>query len=236
MVSANPGNQGDALSVPWIDIVQFVRQLSHDLRNHLNAIELQSAYIGELTADAEIKTEIKRLREALSGLTTILQKLSAGLGQIRTEVMPYGGADFIEDLRKKVVTDFPRESTAISWDVHLRGAALEIDPQLLQQAFIELFNNAFRHERGKGPLTVAAKIDNDRFVFTLREPKSRFELSTENWGREPLRKISPGHYGLGLNLARIIVEAHGGKLRAHYDPTESVLVTTITLPLSAKES
>ncbi len=236
MVSANPGNQGDALSVPWIDIVQFVRQLSHDLRNHLNAIELQSAYIGELTADAEIKTEIKRLREALSGLTTILQKLSAGLGQIRTEVMPYGGADFIEDLRKKVVTDFPRESTAISWDVHLRGAALEIDPQLLQQAFIELFNNAFRHERGKGPLTVTAKIDNDRFVFTLREPKSRFELSTENWGREPLRKISPGHYGLGLNLARIIVEAHGGKLRAHYDPTESVLVTTITLPLSAKES
>ncbi len=236
MVSANPGNQGDALSVPWIDIVQFVRQLSHDLRNHLNAIELQSAYIGELTADAEIKTEIKRLREALSGLTTILQKLSAGLGQIRTEVMPYGGADFIEDLRKKVVTDFPRESTAISWDVHLRGAALEIDPQLLQQAFIELFNNAFRHERGKGPLTVTAKIDNDRFVFTLCEPKSRFELSTENWGREPLRKISPGHYGLGLNLARIIVEAHGGKLRAHYDPTESVLVTTITLPLSAKES
>ena len=236
MVSANPGNQGDALSVPWIDIVQFVRQLSHDLRNHLNAIELQSAYIGELTADAEIKTEIKRLREALSGLTTILQKLSAGLGQIRTEVMPYGGADFIEDLRKKVVTDFPRESTAISWDVHLRGAALEIDPQLLQQAFIELFNNAFRHERGKGPLTVTAKIDNDRFVFTLREPKSRFELSTENWGREPLRKISPGHYGLGLNLARIIVKAHGGKLRAHYDPTESVLVTTITLPLSAKES
>ena len=236
MVSANPGNQGDALSVPWIDIVQFVRQLSHDLRNHLNAIELQSAYIGELTADAEIKTEIKRLREALSALTTILQKLSAGLGQIRTEVMPYGGADFIEDLRKKVVTDFPRESTAISWDVHLRGAALEIDPQLLQQAFIELFNNAFRHERGKGPLTVTAKIDNDRFVFTLCEPKSRFELSTENWGREPLRKISPGHYGLGLNLARIIVEAHGGELRAHYDPTESVLVTTITLPLSAKES
>ena len=149
MVSADPRNQGDALSVPWIDIVQFVRQLSHDLRNHLNAIELQSAYIGELTADAEIKTEIKRLREALSGLTTILQKLSAGLGQIRTEVMPYGGADFIEDLRKKVVTDFPRESTAISWDVHLRGAALEIDPQLLQQAFIELFNNAFRHGKDR---------------------------------------------------------------------------------------
>ena len=235
MASAGPENQGDSLSVPWIDIVRFVRQLSHDLRNHLNAAELQSAYIGELTADAEIKAEIKRLREALSGPTTLLQKLSAGLGQIKTEFMPYGGADFIEDLRKKVATDFPRESAAIRWDIHLRGATLEVDPQLLQQAFIELFNNAFQHERGKSTLGVTARIDNDRFVFTLREPKARFELSTENWGRKPLREISPGHYGLGLNLARIIVEAHGGKLRAHYDPTESVLVTTITLPLSAKK-
>lgn len=234
MESAASENETDSLSVPWIDIVRFVRQLSHDLRNHLNAAELQSAYIGELTADAELKAEIKRLRETLSGLTTILQKLSAGLGQIKTEFMPYGGADFIEDLRKKVANDFPKESAAINWDVQLSGATLDIDPQLLQQALIELFNNAFRHERGKGTLVATAKIDNDRFVFTLREPKSRFESSTENWGREPLRKISPGHYGLGLNLARVIVETHGGKLRAHYDPTESVLVTAITLPLSAK--
>ena len=36
----------DSLTVPWSDTVRFVRQLSHDLRNDLNAIELQSAYIG----------------------------------------------------------------------------------------------------------------------------------------------------------------------------------------------
>ena len=46
-------------------MVHFVRQLSHDLRNDLNAIELQSAYIGELTQDQELTTEIKRLREVV---------------------------------------------------------------------------------------------------------------------------------------------------------------------------
>jgi len=236
MASAGPENQSDLLSAPWIDIARFVRQLSHDLRNHLNAAELQGAYIGELTADADLKDEIIRLRETISELSTILQKLSAGLGQIKTEFMPYGGAEFIEDLRKKIATDFAKESAAIGWDVQLSGAMLNVDPQLLQQALIELFSNAFRHERGEGTLGATAKIDNDQFVFMLREPKSRFELSTENWGREPLRKISPGHYGLGLNRARVIVEAHSGKLRAYYDSTESVLVTTITLPLSAKPS
>lgn len=226
----------DSLSVSWTDIVRFVRQLSHDLRNHLNAAELQAVYISELTGDAELKTEIKRLRATIAGLGAILQKLLADLGQIKPSLMPYRAVDFVEDLRQKFAHDFPQESAAVNWDVQPGDAALNVDPQLLQQALLELFANAFQHQRGQGPLAATAKIDNDRFVFTLREPKAGFELSTENWGREPLRKISQGHYGLGLNRVRVIVEAHGGELHAHYDPTESVLLTTITLPLSAEPS
>ena len=226
----------DSLSVSWTDNVRFVRQLSHDLRNHLNAAELQAVYISELTGDAELKTEIKRLRATIAGLGAILQKLSADLGQIKPSLMPYRAVDFVEDLRQKVAHDFPQESAAVDWEVQPGDAALNVDPQLLQQALLELFANALQHQRGQGPLAATAKIDNDRFVFTLRESKARFELSTENWGHEPLRKISQGHYGLGLNRVRIIVEAHGGELHAHYDPTESVLLTTITLPLSAEPS
>jgi len=226
----------DSLSVSWTDIIRFVRQLSHDLRNHLNAAELQAVYIGELTGDAELKTEVKKFRATIAGLGTILQKLSADLGQIKPSFMPYRAVDFVEDLRQKFAHDFPQESAAVNWDVQPGDAALNVDPQLLQQALLELFANAFQHERGQGQLAATAKIDNDRFVFTLREPKARIELSTENWGREPLRKISQGHYGLGLNRVHVIVEAHGGELHARYDPTESVLLTTITLPLSAEPS
>ena len=236
MGTAASEDQTDSLSASWTDIVRFVRQLSHDLRNHLNAAELQAVYISELTGDAELKTEIKRLRATIAGLGAILQKLSADLGQIKPSLMPYRAVDFVEDLRQKFAHDFPHESAAVNWDVQPGDAALNVDPQLLQQALLELFANAFQHQRGQGPLAATAKIDNDRFVFTLREPKAGFELSTENWGREPLRKISQGHYGLGLNRVRVIVEAHGGELHAHYDPTESVLLTTITLPLSAEPS
>ena len=65
--------------VSWTDFVRFVRQLSHDLRNHLNAAELQSAYLGELAPDEEMKTEIKRLRQMMSELSGVLQKLSANV-------------------------------------------------------------------------------------------------------------------------------------------------------------
>ena len=38
-------DENESLSVSWNDVTRFIRQLSHDLRNNLNAIELQSAYI-----------------------------------------------------------------------------------------------------------------------------------------------------------------------------------------------
>jgi K+-sensing histidine kinase KdpD len=232
MADATPENQSDLLSVPWSDTVRFIRQLSHDLRNHLNAIELQSAYISELEENAELKGEIKRLREMISGMTSFLQKLSRGLGDVRPDRISYRASDFIEDLRKKIAQEFPDKSNEIAWNVQADDAVLDIDPQLLQQAFTELFGNAFQHDRGDGELVVTGRIDKNQFVFTLGEPKTRFELSTKNWGREPLRKISEGHYGFGLNRVRVIIEAHDGEMHAQFDSKGSILVTTISLPLS----
>ena len=40
------------IQVSMPDVVKFVRQLAHDLRNHLNAAELQSAYLDEIAEDA----------------------------------------------------------------------------------------------------------------------------------------------------------------------------------------
>jgi K+-sensing histidine kinase KdpD len=229
-------NRKNSDSVPWSDTIRFVRQLGHDLRNDLNAIELQSAYIGELEEKEELRSEIKRLREMVAGLASTLQRLSRAVGHVKPNLIPYRAIDFIEDLRKTIEHDFQKESSEITWEIQLRDVTLNVDPQFLQEAFTELFANAFRHDRGKGALLAGAKIDKNRFLFTLHEPKTRFELSTQNWAREPLRKISQRHYGLGLNRVRAIVEAHGGKLHAQYDPNISALITTLALPVSGESS
>ncbi len=236
MAEPSPEDPSDSLSVPWLDVVRFIRQLGHDLRNHLNAIELQSAYVSELEGDPKLKGELNRLREMISGLTSILQKVSVALGEVKPSLISYQASDFVEDLRKKIAQKFPNEKSEINWGVQPGNAVLNIDPQLLQEAIIELFANAFCHERGKDALAAEVRIDKDRFLFTLQEPKNRFELSTKNWGREPLRKVGHGHYGLGLNRVRTIVEAHGGELHAQYDPKSSALVTALILPLSREKA
>jgi K+-sensing histidine kinase KdpD len=224
----------DVSNVAWSDVVHLIRQLSHDLRNHLNAIELQSAYISELERDDELKGEIKRLRVMISGLTSTLQSLSNAVSVVKPNLISYPAADFVEDLREKINRAFSGETAEINWNVQLGDAMLSVDPQLLQETFIELFANAFRHNRGKGVLVATAKIDNNQFLFTLEEPKARFDLPTVNWGREPLRKISQGHYGLGLNRVRAIVQAHGGELYAQHDPEHSTLITRLSLPAFAR--
>ena len=215
-------------SVQWNEVVRFVRQLSHDLRNHLNAVELQSAFLIELAQDSEQKAEIQRLRGMIGELTGALQKLTTSIAAVRLTEMPYKAAELVEDVQQKVAAEFPTEKASVEWKNEVGDEQLSIDPQLLPQAFVELFANAFKHDRGSGAISAGARIDHGKFVFTVREPKTKFEQSTENWGR-PLQRISQGHYGLGLQRARAILEAHRGALQVRYDAPS--LITTIELPL-----
>ena len=226
----------DSLTVPWSDMVRFVRQLSHDLRNDLNAIELQSAYIGELAQDQELTSEIKRLREVVSGMNSTLQLLSKAVGEVTPNVVCYPAGEFLTDMRTQIERNFPKEDDEVTWDVQLQDQILNVDPQLFQEVFVELFANAFQHDRGNGALVARATISDGTFVFSLQESKAVFSSDTRNWGREPLRNIRQRHYGLGLNRIRAIIEAHGGELQAQYDPKAATLVSIMALPMSSRQS
>ena len=230
---ASPDSNPNAdIQVSMPDVVKFVRQLAHDLRNDLNAAELQSAYLIEIAEAGELKDEIKRLRGMISQVGANLQGVTVALGQPRLTAMPYSASDFIEDLRQKLQSTDQERSARVQWDVQIDQTELEIDPQLLLPAFLELFANAFRHGPADGAISATARTENGRFVFSLAEPNQAFTRSTENWGREPLRTVSQGHYGLGLHRTRGIIEAHGGELKARYEQESSSLITTVILPVA----
>jgi K+-sensing histidine kinase KdpD len=240
-MSSKEESPSELPSVAWPDVVKFIRQLGHDIRNNLNAVELQSAYLGELANEHELKGEVQRLREMVSELGSGLQKLSAALSQTTPALIDYDAADFVEDLKQKLAKDFPNHADKINWDVQLKNEKLEVDAPMAQQALMELFANAFQNERTLKSIAAKVYIDppsrssraagNGCFVFELHETKTKFELPTDNWGREPLRHMSHGHYGLGLNRTRVTAEAHGGTFGANYEAAASMLVTKLTLPI-----
>ena len=218
--------------IPWPDVTKFIGQLSHDLRNHLNGIGLSTACLDGIVDDPDAKADIKRLREMTADLGAHLQKLSNRLGNIQPQTIPYPAADFVEDLRAKLTLAQPEQSAAIEWNTSLGQEMLEIDPQILMEAFVELLTNADLHGRGQGPLVFGAHAHNGTVEFILREPKTSFNGPTDDWGTRPLQHIGKEHYGLGLFRARRIFEAHDAQYRVHFDPATSTLETNVSLPAS----
>jgi len=231
-------NEGDSnaggtdQNVSWENFVKFVRQLSHDLRNQLNAAELQSALISELTTDEELKSEARRLREMVSQLGITLQGLSTLVAEPRPTLLSYPVQDFITDLQKKIGQEFPEKESMVKWDISSPGATLNIDPQLTEWAAMELFRNAFRHDTAGDELQAKASVADRRFTLCICEPKAREIDPTQLM--QPLERVSHGHYSLGLRRARNIVAAHGGELTSSFDSGSRMLITTFSLPCSAE--
>lgn len=222
----------NAIHVAWDDFVRFFRQLSHDVRNHLNAAELQAAYLSEIAENPELKEEVKRLREMVAAVSKSLQQVGSRITPVNPTRIPYRCADLIEDVRQKLGS----MGDGIEWDVRLEAETVEIDPQLLQDAIVELFQNAARYREGDATVSATARIHKDQFELIIRESKNHLDGDTKNWGRTPMHTVGRGHYGLGLNRVRMIVEAHGGRFTAEHDQQLSALISRIVLPLVQQSS
>ena len=221
-------------NISWPQVTKFIGQLNHDLRNHLNALGLQAAFLEETIEEPGAKAESRRLREMTDEICLQLRKLSAVLGKVDLQTMPYPAAEFAEDLRNRLSVKQSGEPIDVNWRISLGKEMLEVDPQLLPEAFMELFVNAEAHGRGESPLVFEIRAVDNAIEFSLREPKAEFGGTTENWGKQPLQHLRSGHYGLGLFRARSIFEAHHAHYRAHFDPAASLLFTIVSLPTKSE--
>ena len=100
----------DSPSVPWSDAIRFIRQLSHDLRNDLNAIELQSAYIAELEKNEELQRRDQTFaRNGLTYWPRLYNGFPEHVGEVKPNLISYRATDLMEDLRRKDRPRFPKE-------------------------------------------------------------------------------------------------------------------------------
>ena len=220
------------LSVPWARIEQFVGQFTHDVRNGLNALELQLTLLGEISANAEVIAEVKAIRNTLMDVTRQLQLVKAFTGPILPHLLSYPAKDFFEDLRDRFGRLHPDAAGKVAWKIATGDVALEVDPELSLSALLELLANAI-HFGGESPAIslLAEAPAAGGITVTLRESHSQPPaVAAGDWGRTPLLTTRRGAYGLGLFRVRRIIEAQGGTLRADYSAANNVLTTMISLP------
>ncbi len=220
------------VDVPFQRVSTFVRQVTHDVRNSLNAMELQAAYVLELVDDPEAVEEIRRLRTQIQQSARTLQALSAHFWLPQPSLIEYSAAIFAEDFRDRLAKKYPERAPCVQWTVEVGNESISTDIELIFAALAEVFSNAFHFSEKDGTITARAFSKNGQFVIELQESRSSAPESPEKWGAEPFVSTRRGAYGLGLFRTRMILAAHGGDLQYSYDPGSGLLTARISLPLA----
>jgi signal transduction histidine kinase len=199
---------------------ELVANVSHELRTPIAALRarLENLADGVETPDAEAVAAMLKATERLSQLVDQLLELS----QFESGAIRLDRQDF---LAAEVVGAAVAEISPVGSNVRIvaeldEGLTVTGDPEQIHEVLTNLLTNAVRHSPVGGEVRVRG-APSARGV--------RFEVSDEGTGVPPgeierifdrfyrvdaARGSNSGGAGLGLAIARSIVELHGGSIRA----------------------
>lgn len=221
----------ESLPVNWRDVVGFVRQLTHDIRNDLNVLELEIALMDDpQDLKADRGRDFAGMRTALQSAASRLRLLAGQVGPVTLREMSTQVGTLLEVAREKIDKIHPGGSAA-KWIDQSNDLTFTGDLPLLVDAVVEVVENGIEFREQKSPIGVTARHVGHSIRIEVSEPKGRAPSGLDRWGLSPLAHVRRGHYGLGLFYAESIVAAHCGAVERVFDPQSSVLTTSLIWPV-----
>jgi PAS domain S-box-containing protein len=225
---------------------EFIATLAHELRNPLAPLR---AALQVMRKASDSATSVEQLREVMERqlgqlvhlVNDLLDIARVNSGQMTLQKERIA---LQEILRLAVEASEPLRTTtknALTLDLPAAPLYLEADTTRLTQVFTNILNNAAQYSAAGGPISVRVesaesqvRIDiADAGVGIAREALNRiFDMFTRV-GRDA--KNTHAGLGIGLNLARRVVEMHDGQLVAKSEGLGRGSHFLITLPLSDLE-
>jgi signal transduction histidine kinase len=221
------------------EVRRFTADAAHELRSPLAAVmgRLEVA-LRHPRSEAELRDEMGGALEDLGRVNRLVESLltlaraDAGAlapGREPVELGPLA-AEIVERDRPLAEERAVRLTLVIDREARTRGS-----PQLLARALGNLVDNAILHGRGGGAVIVRVGAADGRARLAVEDdgpgiPEAARARLFERFFRGDAARGPRGGYGLGLSLARRIVEAHGGTLGYAPAPAAPGSVFTIELP------
>ena len=182
--------------------------VSHELKTPLAAI---SAALQQPQPDrAELRQAVGRLTRTVDHLLDAT-RLESGLLQPVREWCDPG------EMLRDAIAQAPLKEKVIKLNVAPDLPAVSVDARLLEQALISVLANAALHGASKEPIEISVARDDSMMVFSVADRGPGLVTGEENKVFEKFYRrpgTAPGGLGLGLWIARQLVEAHGGQITA----------------------
>lgn len=211
---------------------RFISDAGHELKTPLAVISANSELLRREIGESEWLSNIDYENGRMSDLVKQLLMLSrAEQGEIFREET---------DLSQLVNGELlPLESLAFEKGVRIEsaiapGLKLEGNAGQLRQLVSILLDNALSHGCGE-EIRLALVREKHNAVLTVSNaagemsPEQLSHLFDRFYRMDEARSGAEPHYGLGLSIAKAIVNAHGGEIRGEYK--EGKAIFTVSLPL-----
>jgi two-component system, OmpR family, sensor histidine kinase BaeS len=217
----------------------MVADIAHDLRTPLAVMrsELEAMQDGIRTPDEagldRLHSEVLLLSRLVDDLRTLSLAESGGmkLELKETALQPFLGA-VLESFSPRATS----ASIALKLEVIPPDLKARIDETQITRVLNNLLENALKHS-GTKQITVSATLEPEFVHVSIRDygkglSNENLERAFERFYRGDASRTrgTDGSSGLGLAIARAIVEAHHGKLEAGNHP-DGGAVFTILLPI-----
>jgi signal transduction histidine kinase len=223
----------------------FVANVSHELKTPLALIRLyaETLELGRIPSEERkgeyyrvINKETRRLTQLINNILDF-SRIEAGRKEYR--MVPSDIGAVVRDVVEAYRFAIEKLGFALELEVAEDLPPLELDPEALSQALINLLNNAIKYSPEHKAITVSVRRELDRVLLSVHDrgigiPRSEHRRIFEKFYRVETSLVhTTKGSGLGLALVQHITEAHGGHVELRSTPGEGSTFT-LSLPVPAE--
>jgi histidine kinase len=220
---------------------QLLGDVSHELRTPLTAIGgyMEGLIDGVLPATPETYEQVRHEALRLGRLVDDLQELSrVESGSFQLDLRPLSLSAPLETTAKRLSRQFDEKGVALSLSLPPELPPVLADEDRLTQVLTNLLGNALAYTPAGGEVSVSAQRAGGEVWVSIKDsgvgiPAEHLAHIFDRFYRVDASRSrgAGGGSGIGLTIARRLVEAHGGRIWAESEGEGKGSVFTFTLPV-----
>lgn len=227
----------------------FLAILSHELRTPLNPVLLMASESANDTGLApEVRSDFKMISDNVSLQARLIDDLldfnRIVHGKVALDKRSLDLHAIVRDATATLHEEIAAKRIELTFALHAMQSAVYGDPVRLRQVFWNLLKNAVKFTPAGGSVEISSAEDQQPAFIELRIRDSGIGMRAEEIAQvfQPFvqgqhtrekRRESYGGLGLGLAISRMLVELHGGKLRAESAGPGRGCTILVSLPLES---
>jgi len=201
---------------------QLIGDVTHELRTPLTSIKgyMEGLVDGVLPSTPETFNQIHREADRLSRLVDDLQELSRVEARAYSlDIRSVAVSNLVQTTVKRLTPQATAKRITLHSSLPVDLPPLQADEDRITQVLVNLVANAIQYTPEGGDVTISAELQNDDVYISVKDsgigiPSEHIaNLFTRFYRVDKSRsRNAGGGSGIGLTIARHLVEAHGGRI------------------------